>query len=111
MYLGLRIVADPSVPEAGPYDKSGVHRGADWEPLTIVGPRRHGATDLSAVNAGLNTEVAGTLGSSQVEYLDVHGDQRPGQRRAEGRGRHHRRHSAAATHDLRSDGPNADPVG
>ena len=26
-YLGLRIVADPAVPEAGLYDKSGVHRG------------------------------------------------------------------------------------
>ena len=34
--LGLRIVADPAVPEAGLYDKSGVHRGSDWEPLTVV---------------------------------------------------------------------------
>ena len=41
-YLGLRIVADPAVPEAGLYDKSGVHRGSDWEPLTVVtrAPRR-----------------------------------------------------------------------
>ena len=30
--LGLRIVADPTVPEAGLYDKSGVHRGSDWAP-------------------------------------------------------------------------------
>ena len=37
-YIGLRIVADPAVPEAGLYDKSGVHRGSDWEPLTIVTP-------------------------------------------------------------------------
>ena len=29
-------MADPSVPEAGLYDKSGVHRGSDWEPLTVV---------------------------------------------------------------------------
>jgi hypothetical protein len=31
-FLGLRILADPMVPEAGLYDKSGVHRGSDWEP-------------------------------------------------------------------------------
>ncbi|HEV8058485.1 MAG TPA: FG-GAP-like repeat-containing protein, partial [Gemmataceae bacterium] len=60
-YLGLRIIADPAVPEAGLYDKSGVHRGTDWEWLTVVTRAPAGATDLSAVDAGLNTETTGTL--------------------------------------------------
>jgi hypothetical protein len=59
--LGLRIVADPVVPEAGLFDKSGVHRGADWEPLTVVTAAAAGTTDLSAVNGALYTETAGTV--------------------------------------------------
>ena len=65
-FLGLRIVADPNVPEAGLYDKSGVHRGSDWEPLTVVTRATAGATDLSKVDSGLYTEVTGSLGSIQV---------------------------------------------
>ena len=65
-YLGLRIVADPAVPEAGLYDKSGVHRGSDWEPLTVVTRVPAGVTDLSQVDAGLFTETDGTLGPGQV---------------------------------------------
>ena len=84
--LGLRIVADPAVPEAGLYDKSGVHRGSDWEPLTVVTPLRAGATDLSEVDAGLYTEITGTLTARAGEHLTVHGQQHPGQRRVQGRG-------------------------
>ena len=65
-YLGLRIVTDPNVPEAGLYDKSGVHRGSDWESLTVVTRASAGATDLSNVDSGLNTEITGSLGSGQV---------------------------------------------
>jgi hypothetical protein len=65
-YIGLRIVADPQVPEAGLYDKSGVHRGSDWEPLTIVTAGPAGATDLSQVDPGLFTEIDGSLGANQV---------------------------------------------
>jgi FG-GAP-like repeat/Bacterial pre-peptidase C-terminal domain len=64
--LGLRIVADPNVPDAGLYDKSGVHRGLDWEPLTVVTRAAAGATDLSNVDAGLYTETTGALGLGQV---------------------------------------------
>ncbi len=64
--IGLRIVADPAVPEAGLYDKSGVHRGSDWEPLTIVTRGTAGANDLSQVNGGLYMEITGTLGSVQA---------------------------------------------
>jgi hypothetical protein len=65
-YLGLRVIADPQVPEAGLYDKSGVHRGADWEPLTVVTRVPAGVTELSQADAGLFTEIAGTLAAGQV---------------------------------------------
>jgi hypothetical protein len=52
-FLGLRIVSDPGVPDSGLYDKSAVHRGADWENLTLVTRATAGATDLSKVDAGL----------------------------------------------------------
>ena len=82
--IGIRIVADPAVPEAGLYDKSGVHRGSDWEPLTVVTRVPPGVTDLSQVDAGLFTETAGTLGSGTSEHLVVRGQQHPEQRRVEG---------------------------
>jgi hypothetical protein len=59
--LGLLIVPDPIVPEAGVDDKSGVHRGSDWEPLAVVTASPPGATELSAVDADLYTEANGTL--------------------------------------------------
>src|SRR5262249_21829163 len=65
-FLGLRVVADPAVPEAGLYDKSGVHRGADWEPLTGVGRVPAGTTDPSPVDAGLFTEPPGAPGPGQA---------------------------------------------
>ena len=93
--LGLRIVADPAVPEAGLYDKSGVHRGADWEFLTVVTANPAGATDLSGVDAGLYTETPGTLSdASPVSAYTLHGQQHPGQRRAEGGGQRHERQPA-----------------
>jgi hypothetical protein len=66
MYLGLRIVPDPSVTEAGQDDKSGVHRGVDWEPLTVVTRGPAGTTNLSSVDANLRTEITGTAGPTQV---------------------------------------------
>ena len=61
-YIGLRIVADPAVPEAGLYDKSGVHRGSDWEPLTVVTAAPAGATDLSQVDRrSVSRKSTGTL--------------------------------------------------
>ena len=60
-FLGLRIVPDPTVPEAGLSDKSGVHRGSDFEMLTVVTRVPMGVTNLSQVDAHLNTETTGTL--------------------------------------------------
>jgi hypothetical protein len=66
MFLGLRIVAAPTVPEAGLDDKSGVHRGVDWEWLKVVTPVPGGVTDLSSADAGLFTQAAGTAGPAQA---------------------------------------------
>jgi hypothetical protein len=38
VYLGLRILPADPAQDAGVFDKSGVHRGVDWETLTIVVP-------------------------------------------------------------------------
>ena len=62
--VGLRIVGAPNVPEAGLYDKSGVHRGSDWEPITIVTANPAHSNDLSDVNPNINTETAGALSAS-----------------------------------------------
>jgi hypothetical protein len=64
MVLGLEIVAAPNEPEAGDYDKSGVHRGADWEFLTIVSANAASTSDLSGVDPDVNTESQGTLTAS-----------------------------------------------
>jgi hypothetical protein len=66
MYIGLRIIPDPAVPEAGQYDKSGVHRGEDWEPLTVVTRIPAGSFDLSQLDPGLRTETSGTAGPGQA---------------------------------------------
>jgi hypothetical protein len=62
--IAMRVVADPAVPEAGSGDKSGVHRGADWEFLTVVAANPAGATNLSAADPAINTESHGVLSVS-----------------------------------------------
>ena len=70
MDIGLRIIPDPTMSEsAGLYDKSGVHRGMDWEPMTITVPLPPGATDLSQADAGLYAEVDGSLGAGPGRHL------------------------------------------
>jgi hypothetical protein len=63
-FLGLRIVADPNAPESGLYDKSGVHRGVDWEPLALLTSAGAGAINLSGVDPDLYTETRGALQAS-----------------------------------------------
>ena len=65
-FVGVRIIPDPTVPESGGDDKSGVDRGTDWEPLTVVARVPAGTTDLSKVDPGLRTEASGTLAPHQV---------------------------------------------
>ena len=68
LFVGLRIVPDPMVGDASTSDKFAVHRGEDWDRLTVVIPAPAGATDLSAVDPFLNTQATGTLaGPGQVD--------------------------------------------
>src|SRR5262249_17528682 len=53
--IGLRIVPDPVVGDANPSDDSGVHRGLDLEPLTVVTRASQGITDLSQIDANLRS--------------------------------------------------------
>jgi hypothetical protein len=64
VYLGLRIDPAHHVPESDPFDQSGVHRGEDWEKLTVVTPVPGGVTDLSQADPALNTRASGALLSS-----------------------------------------------
>lgn len=65
-FIGVRIIPDPAVDDSGTGDKSGVHRGTDWEPLTIAASVPLGTTDLSLVDPGLRTESSGSLAPNQV---------------------------------------------
>jgi hypothetical protein len=60
-FVGLRLLPDPLVPDAGSSDKSGVHRGADFERLTVVTQVPLGVTDLSQVDTSLRTGTEGKL--------------------------------------------------
>jgi hypothetical protein len=67
VYLGLRIVpADPSG-DAGAFDKSDVHRGVDWETLTVVSPAPPGVTNLSQADPALNTRADGSLAAGGTD--------------------------------------------
>jgi hypothetical protein len=61
VYVGLLITPNDPALDPGTSDKSGVHRGEDWESLTIVTQVPAGMTDLSAVDSGLNTQAGGTI--------------------------------------------------
>src|SRR5207253_2569394 len=59
---------DDPAQDASSVDKSGVHRGEDWEKLTIVTPLPAGVTNLSEADANVNVRVLGTLlGPGQVD--------------------------------------------
>ena len=61
VYVGLRIVPNDPATDSGQFDKSSVHRGEDWEKVTIVTPVPAGTTDLSSVNPILNCRVNDAL--------------------------------------------------
>src|SRR5205807_2409281 len=56
--VGLLLTPNDPTRDSGSFDKSDVHRGADFETLTLVTPAPAGTTDLSAVDANLNTRVS-----------------------------------------------------
>src|SRR5262249_59230646 len=47
--------------DSGTFDKSGVHRGEDFENLTILTPVPAGVTDLVQADPNLNTRTGGSL--------------------------------------------------
>ena len=64
-YLGIRIIPERTIFDSGLDDKSGVHRGLDWEPLTVVTRVGPGVTDLTQSDPGLFTELDGMLVAGQ----------------------------------------------
>ena len=75
VYLGLRIVPGDPTQDSGVFDKSGVHRGEDWESLTIVTPVLAAGTNQSLAAAqplsDLNAQVSGSLGPGQVNWYQL----------------------------------------
>jgi hypothetical protein len=61
VYVGLRIDPAGAVPELDSHDQSGVHRGEDWETLTVLAPVPAGVTNLSQADPSLDTRADGTL--------------------------------------------------
>jgi hypothetical protein len=75
VYLGLRIDPTHAVPELNSFDQSGVHRGSDWEALTIVTPVTASGSNHSQASADplldLNSRVSGVLMASQVDWYQL----------------------------------------
>jgi hypothetical protein len=72
----LRIVPDPLVADAGLFDKSGVHRGSDWEQLQVVRPVPASGTnhtpDLTdPATRQPNAGVSGSLTAGQVDWYQL----------------------------------------
>ena len=66
VYLGVRMVSDPNVPESDTTNNVTVHLGTDWRPLTIVSRVSAGQFDLSAIEPGLRTMATGTVDRGQT---------------------------------------------
>jgi hypothetical protein len=65
VFVGLRIDPTGAVRELNKSDQSGVHRGEDWEPLTIVTPDTSNGTNVNTFSAqvlnDVNSRITGTL--------------------------------------------------
>ncbi len=80
VFLGVRVTGDPTQ-DAGNSDKVPVHRGEDWEALTVVTPAGAGAADLSQVDSGLNVRARDALagpGDTRLYGFTVTDGQGPG---------------------------------
>ena len=67
VYIGLRITLTNPGQDSGTSDKGGVHRGEDFESLTIVTPVTTNVTDLAQIDPSLNIIINGILGVNQSE--------------------------------------------
>jgi hypothetical protein len=77
VYLGLRIDAAGAVQELNPFDQRGVHRGSDWETLTIVTPITASGKNHDRASVDLlgdpNSRVNGTLTARQTDWYQLTG--------------------------------------
>jgi hypothetical protein len=72
VYLGLRIDPTGALPEVNPFDQGGVHRGADWEALTVVTPvvatgGNHSPAGADALG-DRDSRVSGMLAAGQQDW-------------------------------------------
>jgi hypothetical protein len=75
VYLGLRIDPAGAVPELNRYGQSGVHRGEDWEKLTVVTPviasgGNHSPASVDVLG-DLNSRVSGVLSGGQEDWYQL----------------------------------------
>jgi hypothetical protein len=75
VYLGLRIDPAGVVPELNPHDQSGVHRGEDWEKLTVVTPVTASGNNHSPASADVladaNSRVSGVVAAGQADWYQL----------------------------------------
>jgi hypothetical protein len=75
VYLGLRIDPAGVVPELNSHDQSSVHRGEDWEKLTIVTPVMSSGSNDNPANSevlgDLNSQVSGVLIADQSNWYQL----------------------------------------
>jgi hypothetical protein len=73
--VGLRIDPAGAVTELNPYDQSSVHRGEDWETLTIVTPVVASGNNQSPATADVlndpNSRASEVLNSGQSNWFQV----------------------------------------
>jgi hypothetical protein len=70
VYIGLRIVSSDPSRDSGTFDKGGVHRGADWESVTIVKTivkTATGPTDLGSIGPVFAARITSTLTANQTD--------------------------------------------
>ena len=75
VYLGLRIDPVGTVKELNPFDQVSVHRGSDWEKLTIVNPITSSGGNHSPATATSiptrNNRIAGVLTTGQTDWYRI----------------------------------------
>jgi hypothetical protein len=63
------------VPELNRHDQGGVHRGEDWEPVTVVSPIVSASSNHSPASAealgDLDSRVSGVLTAGQTDWYQV----------------------------------------
>ncbi len=73
--LGLRIDPAGVVPELNPVAQVGVHRGEDWEALTVVTPVIASGNNHSRASAdvlpGTNSRASGRLAAGQTDWYQL----------------------------------------